>query len=356
MRNGLILTVVAWAILTPATAAAQAAPGKSPRERLRTGLPMSYYHSLAREVDRAVRLTDEQAEAVSLLADQHQRDNMTLRRTYRNLREALAESRTLDASAPAAQREQLNQRIEQLRVQLRQQAAEGDPYTMFFEDVDSILTQEQRPLLAAMQTRLLEDRLVGSRIRQMLDDLPQALDLDEQQQLLLHRLREQMRSTLKTPRFAAADPAEYENELLAAEERGEFDVSDAMRAAATNAGPNPRASLEQFFGALEPALREDQKYKLFELRQSVLDPIHARQVSVRTLLRTARWLDLTDAQEEQLRQIEAEQSRKARALRTEADATLELSRETEARIRLILTEEQKTAFTELLEHARPQNR
>lgn len=345
-----LCTLLLW--VAPAPSQQPPAP-RTPHDRLRTGLPPSYYHSLAREIDRSIPLSDEQLQALALLADQHQRSNIALRRTMRQLRQALAELRAAEPAGDAAQLTSLRRQIATLRGQVRAASDEGDPFSNFFGDIDLILTPEQKPALAGFQATFLEDRLLGSRVRSLLDALPQTLTLQQDQQALYDRLRAQLRESATAPRFAAADPADVEDAIFRAEDSGDFDVSDRFRANAVAIGPNPRKALEDVLGGLEPALDAEQKRKLVQFRQDLLDPIHARQLGVRTLLRTARQLTLSTDQEEKLRTLEAEQSRKARAMSNNAESLAALSLQTQEKITAILTAEQRQQFAALLAHARP---
>lgn len=344
-----VLLGIALTAYAVSDAAAQPAGAPtSARERLLTGLPRSFFHGAARELIPRLQLDDLQIESLAQFIDHHQEQMSAQRRLMRDLRNKLADQREARAANDTSRIEQLESEIADLQAQRRDSGIGPDPLQDFLDDVESILTEEQKPKFALYRQENQDRRLFGDRIRRIVLDLPSALELDGAQKQKYDELLAALRAEIPGSRWNAADPAGVEQDILGADERGEYDISDQIRARIAQRGPRPREALEKFFQELETTLNDGQRQKLAGVRQATIEPMHARAATLKAMLRAVHRLTLSEAQSDEMHALEDVLLRQEREVRGNADKLRAVAAEARTKILQILDGEQQQQFDRLL--------
>lgn len=343
-----LLGVVLTAFAGSDAAAQPASSPSSARERLLSGLPRSFFHGTARELIPRLQLDDGQVQSLAQFIDHHQQQMSAQRRLMRDLRNKLADQREARAANDTSRIEQLEAEIADLQAQRRDSGMGPDPLQDFLDDVESILTEEQKPKFALYRQENQDRRLFGDRIRRVILDLPATLELDGAQKQKYDELLTALRAEIPGSRWNAADPAGVEQDILGADERGEYDVSDQIRARIAQRGPRPREALEKFFKELETTLNDGQRQKLAGVRQSTIEPMHARAATLRAMLRAVHRLKLSATQSEEMHALEDVLLRQEREARGDADKLRTVAAEARTKILQILDGEQQQQFDRLL--------
>ncbi len=156
---------------------------------------------------------------------------------------------------------------DKLRTEMRAARQEGGGMrgiiTNAIESLDPILTDDQRGRLTEMRQSWQERRQRGQRRGRMLENLGEALQLDETQMTQFEEIRAGHTERMQAFRErwqAVRDAREAGNDELAEQLR------DEMRSDMKEGG-GPRESLQQAMDQLDPILTEEQRTQLAELRE-----------------------------------------------------------------------------------------
>lgn len=223
----------------------------------------------------------------------------------------------------------------------------GDPMAQFYDELKPILSEEQAAKLDDMRAEMRRrgpDR--GGMSRRIIDELPAELQLDDQQRTQFDDLAETLRRH-EREQFESARPL-FE-QMREARDAGDDERVQALREEMERSRRDREAPLNQFFDELDGILRADQKQRLAEYREE-LSNRDRRDAStdVRSILRAARRLDLTDEQKDALRDLEREVTDQAREVRGDREAAAKLAAEVKDRISKLLDDEQRAQFDDSL--------
>ncbi len=220
----------------------------------------------------------------------------------------------------------------------------GDPMAQFYEELRPLLNEEQvaklDELRADMMRRRGGDR--GGMSRRITEELPAELGLDEQQRAQFDELAETLRRH-EREQFEASRPM-FE-QMREARDAGDEEKMQALREEMERSRRDREGPVNEFFDGLESILRDDQKQRLAQYREELSS--RGRRDSgtdVRSILRAARRLELTDEQKDALRDIEREAGEQAREVRGDREAGAKLAAEVKEKVANLLDDEQRTQF------------
>jgi len=323
-------------------------PGRGPGRGFRSGPPPARpLEAIAQRITDMLLLSEEQQSELQKIVDRYreQADEAgprpeQLESLWRQLREA--------------QQAGDETRAAELRAQLEQERARGaELMQAFFDEVEGILDPPQSQMFARFRERFGRGIPPGGprwRIRAMLRELPEQLALDETQRQKFDELVANLNAELEARRRQAMELRPLFEELRRAREAGDQQRVQQLRQQIDSMREGSPGLYQSFFSELEQILREDQKSKLEELRSSGgFAPPAERPLDVRTVVRAAQRLNLTEEQRSKVRELAQQAMRESRRLsRTDAQAQADLANRVRGDIEKLLTPEQKQQFERAL--------
>ncbi|MGD8451681.1 MAG: Spy/CpxP family protein refolding chaperone [Phycisphaerae bacterium] len=260
------------------------------------------------------------------------------------------------------------ERMDQLREQMRQRRGEPMREMMdsFFNEVQTILDDEQQGRLATMRERMARMRPGGRENqadpRRMMESLPEQLGLTEEQQAQYDELLDEWRANARERRGQRGEEmrAMWE-EMRAAQEAGdEARVEELRRQMRESRGGmgNPMAG---FFDQLAEILTEEQQAKLAEIREGFRPGQGQAQTreqapDLRSIMRAIRRLKLDRQQRTDVQKIIEEAMRTSRELnRRDTAAQEELASKTKQEIVKLLDADQAKEFEKALASEQPRS-
>ena len=270
---------------------------------------------------------------------------------FRERREAIRQARD------EGNDELADQLRSELRESMRGSGGPRESMQQALDELDPILTEEQRGRLSEMRERQRERRERRRQDRNMMENLPDQLQMDESQRsqyaALMDASRKQMRE-----RFSNMRPL-FEQMREARESNDEARYEE-LRTQLDNMRPDRQAMRDNLLGQVESILRDDQKQQLADLRQNLqtsdAQPDEKLPGDLRTTLRAATRLRLNTEQKAELRKINADARKAWRdARRTDREnrsrdreAEAALTAQVKTQILGILDEEQTEKYREEL--------
>jgi Spy/CpxP family protein refolding chaperone len=247
------------------------------------------------------------------------------------------------------------QRAEELRKQMREMARNrGGMVSEFLDAVDGILNEQQRERLNEMRERLERRGPRGQGLRELMRELPDALNLTEEQRAFLDGLLAEERERVGQLReqFAKLRPL-FQELREAMQNRDEARVAEieAEIERLRPERPDPLALAEK----LKEVLTDEQKQQLDQLvaerapdRRDGPPGARQRNTDVRGLFRCAMRLKLTEEQRGLLSDLRREAMRESRAVRGDREKLTALEEATKTKILEMLDASQTEQFNELL--------
>ncbi len=220
------------------------------------------------------------------------------------------------------------------------------------EDVEPILSPGQLESLNTWRERRRSREEAMSTYRRIVEEMPTALDLDEEQQAEFDAMIDEQRTAMRE-RFQSMR-GKFE-ELRQAQEAGDTARVRELEAQVENAFPRLEDVLPTFFERVDQMLREDQKGALAEFREEIMpaaapDGRRDSGVDLRTLFRAARRVDLDKEQRAALKSLERESTRASRALsRKDKAGQSRVVEETRAKLIELFDAEQRSDFERALQ-------
>ena len=315
---------------------------RGPRPEMRS--PFAFLRRLPEELG----LTDEQRAEYDAILDEHQS-------AWRDRRGDQEDMRELAAQYREASRNGDTERAAELRDQMRSRGTHADTMmSAFLDDVATILTNEQLPKLDQLREEMAARRESGRQrvaIQQMMRDLPEALELTDEQRAqwddMLAEQRAQMRQRRDQGNSLRPLLDEMHEARLAGDDARVAEIQAELEAARPSM-PDPNELLDK----LQTILTADQQARLTELRQrfrAANDGPDAQQLDPRKVLDAAKRLDLNKKQREQMKTIIREtQQARDKGPRDEA-AQAALGQTVKQQILQILDKEQAAEFERLLQ-------
>ncbi len=333
--------------LLPALGQAQPGEGqpRGPRDGRRADGERPALSRLVPQLAEELQLTDDQREQVEKLVKEHaakRRADNPHRGETRELLEALR----------AAQDAGDEDKVAEIRQQLREQRrGAGQPMAAFFDDLEEILTDEQKAKLPDIRERLMRgrgDEPRGISPEWLLNELPQQLELTDEQQAQFDQLAAEMKTRAEENRARNADMRTLMSELRTARRDGDDARVQELEEQLRENRPHRGDLAREFLDELEGILTAEQKDKLAEAlaeqrggRPTRGDP--------RAIFAAARELDLSAEQREQLKQIAEESRLEGRELpRGDRAAMAKFADSVRERVKSVLSDEQNAQIDDLL--------
>lgn len=346
MRTALICGLL-WSVCAgPAFAQAPAASDEDRRARPRMrqmgqrgGNPEGRFNGWFERLAEELNLDEAQRAQVDTMAEPYRAKFRERGDKFRQMREAQ------EAGDEAL--------AEQLRAEIRDPGELPEMMDQFSTEIETVLRPEQVEQLHDMRARFNERRQEREQRRQMIEDMPDRLNMTEEQRAEYENLvREERRSMgermrqMRERAQGAQDAMEQGDMDAAADTRAQFDAN-------RNRGPFS----DDFLTKVDGLLTDEQKPLFAQMREELNTrigeggpPPPGRQGDLRGLFRAMRRLDLQPDQEDDLRDIEREAMRAQREIRGgDRDAQAVLLRETRSKVEALLTPEQKTQLKSALD-------
>ena len=343
----LVLVVPAWAQDGPGE------PGRPGRGGMRGGRgpgrrpdPAQMLERMSARMAQTLDLSeDQQAKLDEIVANFHARmpeggPSDADRQLWEDLREA--------------RRNGDDERVAELREQMR--ASRGDRGEMmgeFFDEVEGILDEDQVGRLAEFRERFEDMRQQRGRQmsqRRMMRDLPEQLELTDEQRAQYDALIDDLRSERDSRR-------ELWQQMRAAQDAGDEERAEQLREE-LRANRGERGGLpESFFENLGKILTEAQQAKLADLRSDTgrRGGGDRDELSVPGVMRAVQRLDLTSEQRTQIRELTQNAMHDSRGLgRRDREAQTKVATDLKAAIAALLNPEQTAEFEQLLKGERPE--
>jgi Spy/CpxP family protein refolding chaperone len=241
-------------------------------------------------------------------------------------------------------------RAEELGRQMRELGgARMQVFRDFLNEVRPILTDEQRARLDEFREswrargRGMAEEF--GRWREMIRQVRSELQLTDEQNARLDELLAEQRAAMAARREELRPLWE---ELRAARRAGDEQRVAELEEQLRQQGPL-MGNVEELFQKFEPALTDEQKEKLAELKER-FTPRGQAVTDVRQVLQAARRLDLRPDQRQRIREISEEAATAARRARDNT-ARAKLAADVKQQILALLDTDQATRFEELLSRA-----
>lgn len=245
-------------------------------------------------------------------------------------------------------------RVEELREQLRE-AGTGRTRIIrdFIAAVEPLLDETQLPKLEQFRERTLRRFEMGQRDaedRNLLRRLPEELGLTPEQREQFDALVAERRQNMGQNREQWRELRPLMEELRQARENGDEQRVAELEAQIAEKRPGP-PNFDELFAELEKILTPEQQAKLATLREQ-RPGRRGATLDVRAVLRAAKQLKLTDAQEEQLKSIIRDAQVGERQGTADAETRAKHAEEVKGQIVKILDEQQAAEFQKLLDRER----
>ena len=241
------------------------------------------------------------------------------------------------------------ERAAQLRAELREARGMGSGMAESLEKLEPILRDDQVGKLWELQDRMQSRQGNWDRIRMVTNDLPDELELsDEQRDEFEHLLtthREKMRESWSVMRPLM-------EEMREARQTGDDERVQELRQQLEDARPNQDVMIDGFLKDLEDSLTEEQLERLTKFRKRLTtggDDKKSGAGDVRNVLRAVKRLKLNSEQKEEIRGIEREAIGAYRKIsRRDKEEQAHLANEVKSEIADVLDSDQVKEFEEQL--------
>ena len=275
-------------------------------------------------------------------------------------RERMQQTRELWAELRAAERDGNRERAVELRAQMADGENPWDSMRQVLDEVEPILTDEQYDRFMDMRDEMDRRREEGERRRearesyeQMVEELPDKLNLDDAQREAFGKLLETRSATFRE-RMEQMRP--LWQQMREAREAGDQARIEELTRQVEELRPDPDAFRADFLEQVEGLLNDTQKPLLAEYRGQlavVTEERPLRPADVRDILTAARRVELEREQRRRLRLIAREALRDAYKIdRKDKDAQAALAASVKEKIAGMLEQEQLKAFERQIERAR----
>jgi Spy/CpxP family protein refolding chaperone len=328
--------------------------GRRPRMRqmgMRGGSPEGRFDGWFERLAEDLALDDAQRAQVDQMAEPYRAKFRERGERFRQMREAM------EAGDEAL--------VEQLRAEMPDPGDLTETMEQFSTEIETVLRPEQADRLREMRARFTAMREEREARRQMIEEMPDRLNMTDEQRAEYEALVREERRSMGERMRRMREQGEMGPDGMGPEGMGpgEFDPSQ-MRQFQRNRGPFS----DDFLNKVDGMLTDDQRPLLAQMREELnarrfeggppAQPGRGRQVDLRSLFRATRRVDLQPDQEDELRDIEREAMRAQRDIRgNDRDAQALLIRETRAKVEALLTDEQKSQLRSALDRGqRPQRR
>jgi len=273
-----------------------------------------------------------------------------------------AEMRGLMEQMRAARDDNDDAKVAELREKMRQMGAAREEATeSFFDEVETILSDQQKTVLDDVRDRMRDQADQGRRGQEAMElmrRLPDELNLTPEQRTQYEALIQEQRESRRAqgeelrPLFQQLREARQAgDEARAAQIEAEIEAKQPQGGGRGGPG-GPGGNIDELLNKLMPILSAEQQAKLTELRQSIGTQRGGAGTDVRSLLRAARQLELNDQQKQQLRLINREATSQERAAR-DPQSRAAVAQTVKAKIVEILDANQAAEFERLLSKDRP---
>jgi hypothetical protein len=247
------------------------------------------------------------------------------------------------------------EKMRELGAKLQEQrgGAMGGVMNDFFDQVEPILDAGQKEKLATFRERAAQfmgGAQRGADMRRMIQELPDKLDLDEQQREQFDALVADMRQQADARR---QEMQPLIDEMRQAQQDGDQQRVEEIRQQLAQGRGQGGMPFDALFDNLEKILNDDQKTKLADIRKT-LGPRGAQSgpTDVRSVLQAIRRLDLDDDQRAGVKEITDKAMRESRKLEArDTAAQAKLATDTKQQIVKLLTPEQVQEFERVLQQA-----
>ncbi len=301
---------------------------------------------MLRRLPQELGLSEKQREAFTVIADKYREQlegNEAGRNQMRELARSYREARGNGEDA----------RAEEIRGQMRELGEQRMAMVdSFFNDVTEILDDTQVQRLTEMRERMSQRGRGGrgGEMRRLMRELPDALQMDDEQRAAFDVMIEDQRAAFRESREKWRDMRPLIDELRTARENGNdarvAEIEAELRAQRNQMG----GGMDDFFERLKGMLTEDQQARLAQLRAQYQRPDRQQRqqtLDPKEVVRVARRLKLTSTQHDQLKEIQREVFRATRG-RLSSDELNTLGQEAKQQIIEILNADQVTEFESLL--------
>ncbi len=258
----------------------------------------------------------------------------------------------------------------ELREQFREEYP--NPFELMqqaMDDVEPILNNEQfdrftdmREQWSARRARMEEGRRAREDYREMMEELPEELNMTEAQREQFDRILQERRKTFRErmmqmrPLWQEIREAEAE-----AEESGDTTRIDQLREKMESLRPNEDQMRAELIESVEKILNEDQKktFGVYIEQRGLLgggeETIQANDV--RLVLMAAKRVSMDERQKKQLREIWRLSTREMRAVKSsDKRALAKISEDTKRRIDELLDQDQQKEFEEQIQGLKARNK
>jgi Spy/CpxP family protein refolding chaperone len=333
MRVPRLLTLTLCGLVLPLFAAAQdgppgggggpggGGPGRGPN-----------FDRIVQDLSQRLELTDEQKPQFDGIVEKH-RAAIEAATNSPQMREIMQQMR--DARQAGDE-----QKMQELRQQMQALREEGTKaLNAFFDDVEPILTPEQKQTLTQARDRITRGPGGGGmNPDRLLQTLPEQLNLTADQRPQFDKLAEELRGKLDAQR---QEMRPLFQEMRDAQQSGDqAKIAEVQAKIQAMTGERDKL-VKEFVAALEPILTPEQQAKLKEI-VAQLNQGGPGETSPRTLMAALERLELTQEQRAQVRAIVAEYQDAYQKLAPDDRAGRDkLNTDVKAQLKGVLTPEQQ---------------
>lgn len=210
------------------------------------------------------------------------------------------------------------ERADELRAQMGNEHGPRDFFRQAFDELEPILNDEQYERFLEMREGMERRRERREEFRRMAEELPDKLDMDEAQRKQFRQLLDSRRDRM---RQQMTEMRPLFDQMREAEESGDQDRLQELRAQFEELRPDPETRRTEFLSQVSGLLREDQRRFLDDYYAELGLTSGAELLGpsdVRTVLRAARRIDLSSEQKAKLRTIGRQAMRDLRGVRRAA--------------------------------------
>jgi len=318
-----------------------------PRERGERGDfrgPGNWIGWVARTLAQQLDLDDQQRESYQQIVEKYQQP-------AEGEAEGGDATRTLFEQMRAAREAGDDARVNELREQFRQLRERGSQrMNAFFDEVQTILREDQVGRLTQFRERAGQRMREGGPddVRERIARLRAQLSLDEEQAQRFDQAVEDMRRQ-QGEQMRQVGP--LFRELREAQRAGDEERVRQIEDQIAELRFDPQAMRDELYAAIAEFLRPDQKQILDEFRRSEGgERAQEDPTDVRTILRAAKRLELTEDQSDKLREIERDAGQAERQVRrSDRESRAALAADVTKKIEALLTPEQIEQFRKSLQ-------
>ncbi len=245
-----------------------------------------------------------------------------------------------------AQRDGDTERVAQLRAEMPAWNGPGSGLAETLDKLEPILRPEQVERLWEIEDQMQRRQRMRAQYRAVTRDLPDQLNLDDQQRQEFDDLLKSQRETMRQ-RWTEMRP--LMRKLRDAIDAGDDEQIEELRAQIDAARPDPDQMFAEFFDKLASHLDDDQIAKLKEFRQQWTPPagdhVSLDNLTIREVFRAVKQLRLDRDQKAQIRDIQREALGKYRKIgRRDHEGQARLADDVRKQIAELLDDEQLDRF------------